>query len=213
MNPHKLLGLVPKEMFHEIFEDSPRQIRQAVIGVTGTKKKKKRRSLRSQLAAKEAEQARALQAAQQRLSEEDMDQFAEEVIRNYLGKTPEMLAAFLDDMGVEHQDGYTNDLEFVEKMKPEETAEAVELLIKTFPVERVTLYLCYIEANGITDVPVIRETLLAWGWDPASEQTGDGEGDEGGENDEGDRVAEGEDSGNSGEGGRSDEDAPGTGDA
>jgi len=179
MNTHKLIGLVPQEMFREIFEDSPRQIRQAVIGVTGTKKKKKRRSLKSQLAAKQAEQERAFQAAQTRLSEEDMDQFAEEVIRNYLGKTPEMLAAFLDDMGVEHEQGYTKDLDFVEKMTPEETAEAAEHLLKSFPIERVTLYLCYIEANGITDVPAIRETLLAWGWDPESEQDEDEEEDEG----------------------------------
>lgn len=173
MDSHKLIGLVPKEMFREIFEDSPRQIRKAVIGVTGTKKNKQRRSLKSQLAAKQDEQERALTAAQARLAEEDMKQFSEEVIRNFLGKTPEMLIAFLDDMGMEHVDGYTNDLDFVEKMKPEETAEAVEHLIKSFPVERVTLYLCYIEANGITDVPLIRETLLGWGWDPESEKSED----------------------------------------
>jgi len=170
METHQLIGLVPQDLFRAIFEDSPRQIRQAVIGVTGTKKKKKRRSLKSQLAAKEAEQARALTAAQERLAEEDMDQFAEEVIRNYLGKTPDMLIAFLDHLGVEHQDGYTNDLEFIKAMTPEQVSGSVEHLVAEFPIERITLYLCYLEVPGITEVPAIRETLLAWGWDPDAEQ-------------------------------------------
>jgi len=181
MDPHELIGLVPHELFQAIFEDSPRNMRRAVIGVaSGKKKKKKKRSLKSQLAAKQAEQAAALRAAQDRLADPELNEFAEEILRNFLAKTPEMLTAFLDFMEVPHQDGYTDDLDFVEQMTLQQASAATNLLAQQFPIDRVTLYLVYLGVKDITDVDKIRAQLLAWGWDPDAAADDEDEDDAGG---------------------------------
>ncbi|NOZ87492.1 MAG: hypothetical protein GXP49_14720 [Deltaproteobacteria bacterium] len=166
MKPYQLIELMPDEIFKNVFEDSPRKLRMAILGVSGAKKKKKRKSLRTRLASKEEEQKKLVSAAKKKLSEEDLDRFSEEVIRNHLAKTPEMLSDFLDFMEVRHQNGYTEDMNFTKSAPFPRVKEAAEMLLSKYPPEKVVLYLCYIELNKIIQVVPVREVLLSWGWDP-----------------------------------------------
>ncbi|MEE8410743.1 MAG: hypothetical protein V3T05_14175 [Myxococcota bacterium] len=85
------------------------------------------------------------------LQSESDDEMAEEVLRTWLLTKRVMLAAALDHLGIEHNDGLTesDDLSKFEKLSARDAKSLISKLENVAPVEDVGIYLRFMGAKNV----------------------------------------------------------------
>jgi len=137
----EILRSVSKEKCHEILNAAARKSRETYFARHGIKAPKGGSGFQKPGAKNEA-RAHALHAALMAGSD---DELSEEILRVYLLGRREMLAAALDHLGIEHDQGLTesDDVEKFATLKGKEVEKLVTELQGTAPSEDIALYLKY----------------------------------------------------------------------
>jgi hypothetical protein len=140
-SPTELLKLQTLDRFQTIFSASPRKLREDAYRRAGIKNKGDVFSLRAS-GKNEVRTQRLYQAIGQGFELEE--KVSEEVIRNYLFTRRDLLVGALDFLGVEHDQGLTDqDLDFIQELPLEKRQALRATLVATFAPEDVDLYLAY----------------------------------------------------------------------
>jgi hypothetical protein len=129
------------ERFQRIVAASPKKFREEIFRRAGVRVKAEAFSLKTQ--PKNELRSQKLLAALKEGA--DLGEgVVEELIRNYLYTRRELLADALDHFKVPHDNGLTDsDLDFIEKLKPEEGAQLRALLAAKHEASDVDLYLAF----------------------------------------------------------------------
>lgn len=149
-NPTRYTDIVrglSKEKFVEVLGVSTRTSREAYFHRHGIKSPPSSRGFSKPGAKNEARAASLYEAMQERVDE----QVAEEIVRTWLlGKRP-MLAAALDHLKIEHDNGLTesDDVDRFEKLSAAEVKDMVKALTKVAPADEIKAYLKYMGASHV----------------------------------------------------------------
>jgi hypothetical protein len=140
----ELLRDIEPEKFRDIVLQSPKQVREMIFDRLAIKKKPVVSTKFVKPGEKNEERLRALFA---KLKEEEDDEVAEELLRNYFLKRRELLADALDAIGVPHDKGLTDhELDKFEKLSKDEAKKLLETLSKKHDAFDCKLYLRYMKA-------------------------------------------------------------------
>ncbi len=148
MVPAKLIQEMPEPYFGKVLTACPRRSRETLFSRFSIPKAKK--SATVLLPGKDPARIRKLQVAIASVSDDDQQgqQLAEELIRVYLMSKRSLLGAALDAIGVDHQDGLTDDdLDGFSDLSAEEAHDLAEDLGKDFDPLDVALYLRFMGAE------------------------------------------------------------------
>lgn len=149
-NPTRYTDIVramSKEKFVEILGVSSRTSREAYFHRHAIKAPPSGRGFTKPGAKNEARAASLYDVLQERVDE----QVAEEILRTWLlGKRP-MLAAALDHLKIEHDNGLTesDDVDRFEKLSAAEVKDMMKALTKVAPADEVKAYLKYMGAGHV----------------------------------------------------------------
>lgn len=149
-NPTRYTDIVrglTKEKFVEVLGVSTRTSREAYFHRHGIKAPPSGRGFTKPGAKNEARAAGLWEAMQDRVDE----QVAEEIIRTWLLSKRPMLAAALDHLKIEHDNGLTesDDVDRFEKLSATEVKDMVKTLTKVAPADEVKAYLKYMGSEGV----------------------------------------------------------------
>jgi hypothetical protein len=144
-NPNQILRQLDSELFYEVLNASPKKFREELFRRAGIKNK----GGAFALTASGKTEARAKKLRAQLLEGFDLQtELSEEVIRNYLYTRRPLLAEALDFLGVEHDNGLTdNDLEFLAELPPERRTHLRDLLYRNHAQPDVDLYLAFMDLS------------------------------------------------------------------
>lgn len=148
MVPAQLIQGMPESYFGKVLMACPRRSRETLFSRFSIPKAKKRASVL--LPGKDPARIRKLQAALSSITEDDEQgqQLAEELIRVYLMGQRTLLGAALDAIGVDHQDGLTDDdLDGFADLSPEDAQDLADDLGQNFDPLDVALYLRFMGAE------------------------------------------------------------------
>ena len=147
-NANELLHIMDPDRFAEIIGASPRSFREELFRAAGVKAKSG--AFRVKSANKSAVKAKKLHASM-KSGFEINDEVSEELIRNYLFTRRELLSSALTALGVEHDEGLTDeDLDsVVENLEESKTKELQEELSATHNAADVELYMKFMNFPGI----------------------------------------------------------------
>ncbi|MEL6543278.1 MAG: hypothetical protein AAFQ82_01560 [Myxococcota bacterium] len=143
----EILRSVSKEKFHEILNASARKSRETYFARHGIKAPKKAGAGFQKPGAKNEARAHGLYSA---LLEMTDDELSEEILRVYLLGKRDMLAAALDHLGIEHQNGLTesDDVEKFEGLKGKDLKQLVAHIGEAAGSDDVALYLKYMGTDA-----------------------------------------------------------------
>lgn len=138
--PTEIVRRLPVERFVALIAASPKTFREDLFRKGAVKVKGNAFSL---AASASKNQVRAERLHKSIVEGLDLgDQVLEEVIRNYLFTQRALLAAALDELGVKHDRGLTDeDLDFVSKLEPARAQALRAKLLTSFDAADVGLYL------------------------------------------------------------------------
>ena len=142
-NPTQILRHLDAELFNEVINASPKKLREEVFRRAGIKNKGGAFALKS--SGKTEVRTKKLRAL---LLEgvELQSEFSEEMIRNYLYTRRPLLAEALDFLGVEHDNGLTdNELDFLADLPAERRTHLRDLLVRNHAPSDVDLYLAFMD--------------------------------------------------------------------
>ena len=148
MVPAQLIHEMPEAFFGKVLMACPRRSRETLFSRFSIPKAKKRASIL--LPGKDPARIRKLQLAMAGVSADDEQgqQLAEELIRVYLMGQRTLLGAALDAIGVDHQDGLTDDeLDGFAELSAEEAQDLADELGRDFDPLDVALYLRFMGAE------------------------------------------------------------------
>jgi hypothetical protein len=142
-----LLRSLTAERFSEVFAASSRKARETYFHRHGVKAPSGGRFAKPG-AKNEARTAGLYEVLQQ----ESDDELAEEVLRTYLLTKRPMLAAALDHLGIEHDNGLTEseEIEKFEKLSARDTRQLVEVLEPLASRDDIRLYLEFMGNKAIS---------------------------------------------------------------
>jgi len=147
---NELLHTMDPDRFAEIIGASPRSFREELFRAAGVKAKSG--AFRVKSASKSALKAKKLHASM-KSGFEINDEVSEELIRNYLFTRRDLLSSALTALGVEHDQGLTDqDLDaVVENLEPAKTKELQQELSAAHQAADVELYMKFMNFPGIED--------------------------------------------------------------
>ena len=142
-----VLRSVSLEKFTEIFSACSRKARETYFHRHGVRSPSKTTRLPKPGAKTEARIARLYEV----LQDKEDDEMAEEILRTWLLTKRPMLAAALDHLGIEHENGLTesDEIKKFEKLGKREVKALVEKLEPHAPREDIGVYLKFM---GVKDV-------------------------------------------------------------
>jgi hypothetical protein len=142
-----ILRTVTAEKFVEILGTASRQARETYFHRHSIRPPPEAKARLPKPGAKNEARARALYEV---LRDEDDNELAEEVLRNYLLNQRPLLVAALDHLSIKHNNGLTEgDLTKFEKLSGREARQLVGILRKAAPDDNIALYLKFM---GVKDV-------------------------------------------------------------
>ncbi|MCC6807379.1 MAG: hypothetical protein IT381_08140 [Deltaproteobacteria bacterium] len=140
----ELLRDIDPDKFRDIVLQSPKQVREMIFDRLAIKKKPTNSTKFVKPGEKNEERLRELFS---KLKEEEDDEVAEELLRNYFLKRRDLLADALDAIGVPHQHGLTDhELDKFEKLSKAEAEKLLATLSKKHDAFDAKLYLKYMKA-------------------------------------------------------------------
>lgn len=144
----ELLTEMPTEKFTEIINASPRNFRESLFRAAGVKAKS--RTFKVKSTSKSAVKAKKLHERVKDGFEIETD-VSEELIRNYLFTRRDMLGAALTALGVEHDNGLTDeDLDtIVEELSPDKSKALKDELSESHNPFDVDLYMRFMNFPGL----------------------------------------------------------------
>ena len=143
----EIIRSVSADKFAEIFSASARQARETYFHRHSVRAPKKTSRL-----PKPGEKTQArIAALYEILKERQDDELAEEVLRSWLLTKREMLAAALDHLGIEHEDGITESegVSKFEKLSAKDLKALVKNLGDVAPAEDVAVYLKFMGSTKV----------------------------------------------------------------
>lgn len=151
-NPTRYTDIVramPREKFLEVLSVSTRQSREAYFARHGIKSPPSPRGFAKPGAKNEIRAAGLYDALQKQVDE----QLSEELLRTWLLNKRQMLAAALDHLKIEHDNGLTesDDVDRFEKLDADETKVLVAALKAVAPADEVAAYLKYMGAQHVDE--------------------------------------------------------------
>ena len=161
----ELIGHVPEKKFAEIFAALPRKNRITLEALFGTRRKKKSSNKTFSLKAKKPTvNAGAIHTA---VKLQGDNETAGEILRTYLFKHRTMLRIALDSVGIENDDGITNqDLDELTGLSKDKVEKLAKLLVKEgFSPEDVAIYLVFMEVDKALHAATVRKVFKGWGAD------------------------------------------------
>ena len=148
MTHSELIASLPADYFVTVLLACPRKARETLFVRFGVPKAKKKVS--ALLPGRDPQRIGKLQVALGELAEDDEEgqRLSEEVLRLYLLNHRALLAATLDKLGVEHDEGLTEEeLDVFDTMEAEAAKKLSDDLVKDgFSANDVSLYLNYVGA-------------------------------------------------------------------
>ncbi|MBI5495793.1 MAG: hypothetical protein HY904_12280 [Deltaproteobacteria bacterium] len=157
LHPSQIVGAMSEAKFAEMMARSPRSVRETLFGRLNIKASSTK-SILPKLHQKNEERIKKLHTklAQVPGNAKNEQDLCSELIRNWLvGKNP-MLIAAMDQLGVKHENGLTEqELDFIEKLEPAKVKDLVGALAGKFADEEVGIYLRFMK------VPHLRGQLPA----------------------------------------------------
>ena len=148
MKPSKLIQEMQQDYFAKVLAACPRRARETLFTRFAIPKPKK--SASALLPSKDPARIQKLHLAMAASAEDDEQgqQFAEELIRVYLMTRRNLLGDALDAIGVEHNEGLTDDdLDGFSTLTADEAATLAETLSGQHDAHDVALYLRYMGAE------------------------------------------------------------------
>lgn len=139
----ELLRDIAPEKFRDMVLESPKQVREMIFDRLDIKKKPTSSTKFVKPGEKNEQRLRDLF---QKLKEEEDDEVAEEILRNYFLKRRPLLGDALDAIGVKHDNGLTDqELDKFEKLSKGDAVKLLESLSKKHDPFDVKLYLRYMK--------------------------------------------------------------------
>ena len=137
LSSHELFGFMSDELATQIVEDTfggDKDVYKATVAAVAQTRK-----LRPVFLQRQPKAARS-KTILESLARPGMAQAADNLLRNWLIKNQtDMLKAFLDATGIEHEDGVVEDLP--EEVTDEQVENGISKILEVFPRENVIVYL------------------------------------------------------------------------
>jgi hypothetical protein len=149
-----IVRAVSLELWHEIFNACSRKAREAYFHRHGIRKPKSSSKL-LHVGANNEVRATGLHHALQEVQDHEM---CEEILRTWLLGKRDLLAAALDHLGIEHEDGLTesDDVDKLKTLDPAALSELCRALLPRFNKGEIAVYLKFM---GAKDVDVVLAKL------------------------------------------------------